>query len=197
MSAIVSGRRGFSTPEMMVALVIATILFGGMTGAVVSLQQSHRYQRDAVRDEEALRAAERVITTALRTAGADPRRAGLAVIDPDPLGHGVYDNLRVVADFNPVDGDGADLLEDVLIHVANDTLFVRWQAGGAPMPAAYPVRALRLRYFDRNQTALTTAADVQASAVRVEFTLAAPADPATGIAREAKSWVFLRNRGRN
>ena len=76
--------------------------------------------------------------------------AGAPRVDPLPP---PFDTLRIVADFNPADADVADLLEDVLVYAVNDTLYVRWQAGAAVAPVAWPVRTLAFQ-FDSSGTVL-------------------------------------------
>ena len=46
-------------------------------------------------------------------------------IFPDPDDNGVFDSVRVQADWNPRDGDLNDPYEDVLFVVANSTLWKR------------------------------------------------------------------------
>jgi hypothetical protein len=110
----------------------------------------------------------------------------------DPLAP-PFDTLRVVADFNPADADVADLLEDVLVYAKNDTLYVRWQAGAAVAPVAWPVRTLAFQ-FDSSGTILATNVDVARAATRVRVTLEAPKHSRTTQLARRISWVYMRNR---
>lgn len=184
---------GFVLVELLITLTVFTIVFGGVMGLIVSVQRSYTAQRSAVRAEEGLRAAQLVLGTVLRTAASDPAKEYVGLLDPDPRGNGVFDNVRVVSDFNPVDGLTNGQLEDMLVYVESDTLFVRWQSGGQPVAAAHPVDALTLDYFSSDGTALTTVTQV-ASATRVLVTLTAPPDLASGATQRLESWVYLRNR---
>ena len=132
------------------------------------------------------------MATVLRTARADPAMTGATLLDPDPLGRGVFDNLRVVSDFN-ADGDVVDLLEDVLVWVDSDTLFIRWEAAGEGQAMAYPVNRIRFRYFASNGLEMFSAANVAAGAARVEFSMVAPRDPRSQAVERRVSWVYLRN----
>jgi hypothetical protein len=98
----------------------------------------------------------------------------------------------VVADFNPSDADVNDPLEDVQVWALNDTLFVRWQAGAAAAPVAWPVRSL-LFQFDSSGTILATNAAAR-TATRVRVTLQAPRHARTAVLARRDTWVYLRNR---
>jgi hypothetical protein len=142
--------------------------------------------------EETIRSVESLLTRVLRTGRVDPRRLNIGRLDADPDGSGVFDDLRVRSDFNPVDGDVLDPLEDVLIRVQNDTLMVRWQALGLSEPAAYPVRSLRFHYHATDGTALTTTATA-AAAKRVRIVITVPGIDDPTLLRRRETWVYLRN----
>jgi hypothetical protein len=99
----------------------------------------------------------------------------------------------VVSDYNPVDGDVNDPLEDIEVWTASDTLFVRWQAGGPNAAVAFPVRSLLFQY-DSNGTALTTATNVTRAANRVRVTIEAPRHSKTNVIARRAMWVYVRNR---
>ena len=118
----------------------------------------------------------------------------MTLVDPDPLARGGFDNLRVVSDFNPADGDTDDILEDVLVWVAADTLWIRWSAGGEAQVMSHPVTSIEFRYFANDGTELATAANVAAGATQALVTLVAPRDPRSQAVERRESWVYLRNR---
>ena len=185
---------GFTLIEMLVTLTILTIVLTSMMTLVVSIQRGFTGQRELVRAQESLRTAQIVIATVLRSAGADPNSIGQAGLEPDPGNHGRFDNLRTVSDFNPADGDFNDPLEDVLIELDADTLFVRWQAAAARQPLASPVRDILFEYYATDGTLLTTPAQV-AGAVRAKFTIEAPRDPRDATTERIQAWwIHLRNR---
>lgn len=188
-----SSRPGFSLVEMVIALTVSSLVIAGFFGAIANMQKQYRGQRDTRMAEESLRMAEQVLRTVLQTAAADPRSTGQALIDPDPLAHGAFDNIRVKSDFNPPDGDFTDELEDVYVKVEADTMFVQWIAGGSYQPLVYPLRALTFEYFDAAGTPLTTAG-AAATAKSVRFTMSAPESPVSNILRSRETWVFLQNR---
>src|SRR5687768_6487558 len=125
-----STRNGFTLAELMVALTLFGVVMTAIMGVVLNMQRSFVRQRENARAEDAMRLGETTLTTVLRAAAANPRGmtgASAPRLDPDPLAHGIFDNIRVVSDFNPPDGDVNDPLEDVLVYQLSDTLFIRWQ----------------------------------------------------------------------
>lgn len=186
-------RAGFTLIELMISLTLLAIVMGGVTTAMVSMQRGYTRQRETARSEDALRSAELNISSILRYAGANPRNlTGGGAPRVDPLAP-PFDTLRIVADFNPADADVADPLEDVLMYAVNDTLYVRWQAGAAVAPVAWPVRTLAFQ-FDSSGTVLATNADVARAATRVRVTLEAPKHARTTQLARRISWVYMRNR---
>lgn len=186
-------RAGFTLIELMISLTMLGIVLGGLTTVMVGMQRGYTRQRETARSEDALRNAELTISSILRYAGANPRNmsgGGAPRINPfDPP----FDSLQVVADFNPADASVAGLLEDVLVFARNDTLYVRWQAGAAVAPVAWPVRTL-LFQFDSSGTILATTIDAVRAAKRVRVTLEAPKHSRTTELARRESWIYLRNR---
>ena len=191
----VRSRSGFTVIELIVSLAILTIVMGSVMGIVLSIQQNFTKRRERARAYESLRAAQLIVATVLRSAVANPLDSlGLTLLDPDPLNHSRFDNLRVVSDFNPADGDVTDMLEDVLVEVEADTLFVRWQAGAQRQAVAYPVEDMLFEYYATDGTLLTTASQI-VGANRAKFTVEAPEDPRTGVTQSIETWwIYLRNR---
>jgi prepilin-type N-terminal cleavage/methylation domain-containing protein len=185
-------RSGFTLIESLIALGLLAVVGTALTSLVLGTQRDYIRQRERVQAEQTIRAVEALLTRVLRTARVDPRRLNIGRLDADPLATGAFDNLRVRSDFNPVDGDVADPLEDVLLQVRNDTLLVRWQAGGVMEPAAYPVRSLRFFYQATDGTALVSAATA-AAAKRVRIVVTVPGLEDPSLLRRRETWVYLRN----
>lgn len=192
------GRSGFTLVELMISLTMLGIIMGGVVSTVLSMQRGYVRQREVARTEDALRVAERTISMILRGATSNPLNMLVTNPDrprllPDPQGNNAFDNLRVVSDFNPADGDTADPLEDIEVWTDSDTLFVRWQTGGANAAVAFPVRSLLFQY-DSNGTALTTATNVTRAANRVRVAIEAPRHSQTNVIARRVMWVYVRNR---
>jgi prepilin-type N-terminal cleavage/methylation domain-containing protein len=189
-------RRGFTLPELLVSLALLGVIMTGMVSVMISMQRGYVRQREVARSEDALRTGEMTLINILRMANANPMSmAGPSapVFEANPRGSATFDNLRVLADFNPANGNTTSLLEDVLVWVESDTMFVRWQAGQVPAAVAYPVRSLLFQY-DSSGTALTTAADAARAANRVKVTITAPRHSRTSALAKREIWVHLRNR---
>lgn len=186
------GAAGFTLVEMVISIVLLSVVVGSLTSVLIGSQKDHDRQRHVNRSQENLRAAESSIVTILRSAKADPYETGSALLDPDPLSHGKFDNVRIVSDFNPADGDFSDPMEDVLFYLKGDTLKVRWQAGKEALPLARPITYLDFDYYDTAGTEITDPADV-ANATRVRVTIVAAKGPRTDALDRLQSWVYLRN----
>ena len=203
--------RGFTLVEVMISLTMLAIIMGGVVSTMTSMQRGYIRQREVAQSEDALRVAELTITRILQTAGSNPRNIPVTDANvPRIVPYGApFDSLRVVADFNPVDNDTADPLEDMLVYVLNDTLFVSWQRGTAPAPVAFPVRSLLFQYdsagtilttgpvtawWATTAALITTPGVIQRATTRVRVTLEAPRHNRTNLLARRDMWVYLRNR---
>jgi prepilin-type N-terminal cleavage/methylation domain-containing protein len=197
-------RGGFTLVEVMIALTMLAIIMGGVVSVMMSMQRGYIRQREVARSEDALRVAELTITRILQTAGSNPTNipstdVNVPRIDPYSA---PFDSLRVVANFNPVDNDTADPLEDVIVYVLNDTLFVSWQRGTAPAPVAFPVRSLLFQYdssgtiLNTTTGAVTVPGVIPRAANRVRVTLQAPRHNRNNVLARRDTWIYLRNRRR-
>ena len=188
-------RWGFTLVEVLISLIMLAAIMGGVVSVMMSMQRGYVRQREVARSEDALRVAELTITRILQTAASNPLNIPATAANPpriDPLA-APFDTLHVVADFNPVDGDVNDLLEDMTVYARNDTLFVRWQNGGAVAPVAFPVRSLLFQY-DSAGTILNDPVIIRRAATRVRITVQAPKHNRTNVLSRRDTWVYLRNR---
>lgn len=186
-----SREAGFTLVELIISMVLLAIVLGGLLGTVTRTQQSYVKQRTSTRSHETLGLVELTLTRLIRSARSDPLEVKLSGITPNPLNHATWDNIAVRSDFNPADGDVDDIMEDVQLSVASDTLFVRWQKNGPTTAMAYPVRSLLFQYYATNGVLLTNAADV-VGAARVKFTISVPGEPGTPLVKRS-TWVTIRN----
>lgn len=184
-------RSGFTLVELVVAMTLLAVVMGAVVATVVRVQREVVRQTAEQEMQETLRTTELLVTRALRTARADPFRRGIGAIDPNPLNHASWDNVRATGDHNPADGDLSDPLEDVQVYVRHDTLFARWQAGQAGQFYAHPVRAILFEYFAPDGTPVTLASQID-NAQRVRIRIDVPAVRGGTIIRR-ETWVYLRN----
>src|SRR5918994_2971526 len=182
-------RWGFTLVEVMISLTMLAIIMGGVVSTMTSMQRGYIRQREVARSEDALRVAELTITGILQTAASNPLNIPATAATPPRINPyaAPFDTLQVVADFNPVDADVNDLLEDMLVYALNDTLFVRWQSGGAVSPVALPVRTLLFQY-DSAGTVLTDPIVIRRAATRVRITLEAPRHNRTNLLSRRDTW---------
>lgn len=164
--------RGVSLVEMMITLVVVMAVLGITTQILV---QSGR----AFTNGQA--------TTDIRTnntAGIDMierlvRQATGIVADPD--GNGVFDSIRVTADWNPRDGNVTGPYETVTFTVAGGMLMVQDSTMGAPVVYSEGVNQLRFTYADYQGAALP-AATVTGTPARIGMVgIALTAPPVDGL----------------
>jgi prepilin-type N-terminal cleavage/methylation domain-containing protein len=188
-------RSGFTLIEVLISMIMLAVIMGGVVSVMLRMQRGYIREREVARSEDALRVAELTITRILQTAGSNPLNIPSTAANPPRINPyaAPFDTLQVVADFNPVDGDVNDLLEDMMVYALNDTLFVRWQNGAAATPVAFPVRSLLFQY-DSAGTILNDPVIIRRAATRVRITLQAPKHNRTNVLSRRDTWVYLRNR---
>jgi prepilin-type N-terminal cleavage/methylation domain-containing protein len=186
-----SRESGFTLIELIISMVLLGIMLAALFGTVTHTQQRYVQQRITTRSHETLGMAEQTLVRLFRSARSDPKEVKLSGITPNPLDHATWDNVAIRSDFNPADGDVNDLMEDVQLSTANDTLFVRWQKNGATTPMAYPVRSILFEYYSTSGVKLNNVADV-VGAARVKFTISVPGKPGAPIATRT-TWATIRN----
>jgi type II secretory pathway pseudopilin PulG len=185
-------RAGFTLVELMGSIVLLMIVGGALTSVLIRTQRSYAEQRESSRAHETVRSLEQLVSRFLRTAKTNPFGTANTAIDPNPLAHATWDNVRLRGDFNPADGDLADQFEDVLIYRQADTVFVRWSALSTPEAVAFPVTQLQFQYYAINGTLITNPASI-GTAARVKVTIAARGDARSTKLATREVWVHLRN----
>jgi hypothetical protein len=143
------------------------------------------------------RSLEVMLGALFRTAGANPRRittAGVLMsrMTVDPLARGVWNNVDLLADFNPVDSLLTGELEQVHVRLTNDTVYLRMRSGGTLDPVAAPVSQMLFRFYDVDGNEITTAGQVPANARRVRMTIRVPIRNSSGTV-ERDTWIAIRN----
>jgi prepilin-type N-terminal cleavage/methylation domain-containing protein len=187
-----TSQSGFTLIELIISMVLLGIMLTALFGTVTRTQQRYVQQRTYTRSHETLGFAEQTLVRLFRSARSDPKEVKLSGITPNPLNHATWDNVAIRSDFNPADGDVDDLMEDVQMSVANDTLFVRWQKNGATTAMAYPVRSILFEYYSTGGVLLTNANDVSTGAARAKFTISVPSKPGAPLVTRT-TWASIRN----
>ncbi len=164
---------GFSTLGMLVALMMLGLLLSPLLGTILSAQNGFVASRERARAAGNVRYAHLSLTRYMRLAGSSPTGLPLPGIDPDPDGNGLFDDVRLRADYNPPDGDIEDLGEDLLFFVQADTMFVQAGTAGAAEPYLIGVDSLSFEYFDRYGATITDRALVATHAISSSVTIRA------------------------
>ncbi|HEX6057567.1 MAG TPA: type II secretion system protein, partial [Gemmatimonadaceae bacterium] len=166
-------RPAFTLIEVLISIVLLGIISTALFGTVLRVQRGYTEQRKIVAARETLRSVEMLVTRVLKNGRANPYSNGVGVIDANPLSQATSNNVRVRSDYNPADGTVAGNLEDVQIRLSNDTLYVRWKAGGADQPFAYPVSDILFEYFKTDGTQVTSSV-LASDVTRARVTITVP-----------------------
>lgn len=129
--------RGFSLAETLVVTAVLVIALGIVTNLFVQGNRMYAQQRDYADVRSNASAALDMTVRLLR---------GAQTIFPDPDGNLAADSVRVVADWNPRDGDTNDAYEDVRLTVAGGTLFKQEPADAAPVAFAERIASMAFTY---------------------------------------------------
>ncbi len=187
------GPRGFSTLGMIVALTLLGFMLSPLLGTLLSAQHGFVASRERARATSNVRYAHLALTRMMRLAGARPLGGLVTAIDPDPLGDGLFNDVRLRADYNPPDGDTNDAGEDLVFYLRADTMFVRAGIGGAEEPYLIGVDSLAFQYFDQDGVPITDPARVATHARSALVTIRAAARAPALSPRELAGRVRLRN----
>jgi prepilin-type N-terminal cleavage/methylation domain-containing protein len=185
-------RAGFTLVELLIVVTMLSVVMLATARVILVVQRDFVAQRGIAAAEDRVQTAEETIVRVLRGGRADPYAQSVGLINPNPLAHGSWDNIRVTSDFNPADRDVADPLEDVALFVRNDSMFVRWQAGAAAQAVAYPVRSVLFEYYQLDGTRVT-ATPIDSTVKRVKYDLTVPRTVGSSTLVRRQGWVFLRN----
>jgi Tfp pilus assembly protein PilW len=137
--------KGFSLVEMLVATLVLIIAMGVAVQIFVQGNAAYVTQRDFDDARSNASAALDMTVRLLRSA---------TTIAPDPDGNLAADSVRVIADWNPKDGDTNDAYENVLFTTAGGTLFKQEPTDGAPVAFADRVASITFTYFNSAAVAI-------------------------------------------
>jgi prepilin-type N-terminal cleavage/methylation domain-containing protein len=176
--------RGFSLIELLVVTVVLIIALGIATQIFV--QGNAAYTTQQAYDDARSNAAAALDMTVRLLRSAD-------TIFPDPDGNLAADSIRIVADWNPRDGDTADPYEDVRFTTAGGVLFKQEPADAGPVAFAERIASIAFTYRNGAGTLLATpwtAAPAQLALVQVTV----QSTPINGLAVTVTSSASVRRR---
>lgn len=178
--------------ELMIGLLISSLTMAAAVTMTDQVSRSYTSQLDDAVIQEEARYSLTWIESAIRAAGSNPYSilttdcpvAGTVVqpIQRDPDGDGVMDDIRIMSDTNPPNGElggspcGSDADEDITIAFdPNNRVITRLDnsVGGAPVPMSDRViTGLQFTYFDLNGAPAAT--DATTAYVQIAVTAQAP-----------------------
>jgi prepilin-type N-terminal cleavage/methylation domain-containing protein len=190
-------RSGFTLVELLISMIVLSVVMAGTAITIVKVQRQYTSQRSTVEARDLARALETTLGGLFRVAGANPRRITttgvlMTSMTVDPLARGVWNNVDLQADFNPVDSLLTGDLEQVHVRLTNDTVYLRMRSGGTLDPVGAPVSQLLFRFYDVDGNEITNAAQVPATARRVRMTIRVPIKSSSQTV-ERDSWIAIRN----
>jgi len=134
-----SRESGFSLVELLVTMVVMLTVLGVVTQVVVRSNVVYAQQRAHLERRYNTATTVEMIARLLRQAES---------ISTDPDGNNALDSVRIVADWNPRDGDTTDPYENITFSQAGTTLFKREPTDAAVVPFAENVDRLTFAYFN-------------------------------------------------
>lgn len=146
---------GFTVVGMIVAFFILGLMLSPLLRTLLTAQRGFVWSRQRSQVAGSVRYAQLSLTRYMRIAGSSPYGASFRGIDPDPRGDGLFDDVRLRADYNPADGDTDDRGEDLTFYVRGDTMFVTFGADGVEEPYLVGVDSLAFEYYDRDGAVIT------------------------------------------
>jgi prepilin-type N-terminal cleavage/methylation domain-containing protein len=164
---------GFSLVELIVAIVIASIMAGGMVHLFMVQNQAYMRQNDGVLASQNARAGFDMLVREMRNAGYDPRGLALAGIT-----NWSPDTIAWTADLN-ADGDALDPDENVMFYYDAETQILVRRELLTDLIVAEDITALDLDYFQDNSGTVATASD-QIHQIHVEMAFSTPQGVADG-----------------
>ena len=130
---------GFSLVELLVTMVVMLAVLAVVTQIVVRSNVVYAQQRAHLERRYNTATTVEMIARLVRQAES---------LTTDPDGNGALDSIRIVADWNPRDGDTADPYENIVFSQAGTTLFKREPTDAATVPFAENVDRLTFAYFN-------------------------------------------------
>jgi len=161
--------RGFTLIELLIAMALALVVIGALSGAFVSQRKAFNTQEQVSEMIQGARAAMDMISSEVKMAGYDPTRAGIVGIPYSST------QLEVRADLNG-DGDTSDTHEDIIYTYDSGNKQIDRNTGGGAQPFAENIQSFTFQYLDSDGNATATAADIRQMEITITARTAKP-DP--------------------
>jgi prepilin-type N-terminal cleavage/methylation domain-containing protein len=161
-----SSERGFTMLELLVSSAVMVLVLGISTGVLMKSSSMFTQQRAAMDGRNSAAAGIDIMARLLRQSSCTNTAVFCQSILPDEDANGIFDTVRVRADWNPRDGALDDPYEDVyfVVGLADTpagqrwTLFKREPTDAALVPFGEGVQSIRFAYLNQNGGPLANAA---------------------------------------
>jgi prepilin-type N-terminal cleavage/methylation domain-containing protein len=156
-------KNGFTLIEMLVAMLIAFVILGGIYVVYTSQQRSYKTTEDVTSLQQNIRSAMFFIEKDIRMAGYDPRLSGnFTAIDvqANSITLTMDDNLNGISELT--DANGNLDAGETFTYALNGTRITRDDHTGPPQPQVLAENVSRLvfQYFDRDGQVIAPASGV-------------------------------------
>ena len=151
MAMTLSSERGMTMVELLVSSAVMLTVLSVSTTVMTRSSTMFTQQRAALDGRNSAAASVDLLTRLLRQSSCISATAVYCQsIFPDWDGNGVFDSVRVRADWNPRDGDLNDAYEDVVFAVADGILWKQEPSDALPVSFGDRVESLRFTYTNQN-----------------------------------------------
>lgn len=155
MAMRLSSERGFTMVELLVSSAVMVVVLGVSTTVLTKSSTMFTQQRGALNGRNSAAASIDLLSRLLRQSSCiSATNVYCQSIVPDFENNGVFDSVRVQADWNPRDGDLNDPYEDVYFVAGQGRLWKREPSDAGLVSFGDNVQSLRFTYTNQNGGAL-------------------------------------------
>lgn len=152
---------GFSMVELVIVCVILVIILGMIALVVNGLQGNYNQRRARAEQLNDGTAAIDLLTRVIRVAGANTTSQALT-----PTG---TSQLRIRADWNPVDSAFNGQYEDTSFYVSNNSMFMKNETTNQITEVIANVSSLTFQYYDSSGAVTATPSQIAQVKVSLEI----------------------------
>jgi hypothetical protein len=146
-----SSERGLSMVELLVSSAVMIVVLGVSTTVLTKSSTMFTQQRGALNGRNSAAASIDLLSRLLRQSSCiSATNVYCQSIFPDPEPNGVFDSVRVQADWNPRDGDLDDPYENVYFVAGGGRLWKREPTDAALVEFGDNVQSLQFAYTNQN-----------------------------------------------
>jgi len=140
--------RGFSLVELLIVTAVMIVVLGMIGSLMITTQRQYMSQQALIDASNNARVVLDLMLRLARVAGNNPEEISFEPIHPDPDGNSQMDSIRLLADWNPGDGDTDDAYEDMIFSTSNGVLWIQRPSDDEPVEFVDRVESLTFSYKD-------------------------------------------------